>query len=137
MFCQIVAERLGTHAVAVVQDEKGNAEIHQGKCNRVPRAAGAHLHDGCAARALGSKAFLKAVAPSAPVKIVARGASVRGNRDGIDRASLRSLRVDGIQERKISCLNGYVIFVPAKPAVLIASRSCGSRRSRKRSTSIK
>ena len=51
MLGQIAAQRVGAACVAVMNDEHRDAQIHQGKGNSVPGAAGADLHDGRALRA--------------------------------------------------------------------------------------
>src|SRR5215510_2803053 len=106
MFCKVLTKRVRTRPIKVVHDKKPNAEIHQGKCNCMPRASGAHLHDGCAPRALRPETFLEAMAPSAPVKIVAGGTAVLRNGNRVDCANLGSLRIHGVQERQNVLLEG-------------------------------
>src|SRR5262245_28422597 len=100
MLCLILTESVRAGAIAVVHDEERGAEIHQGKCDRVSGTSGADLHDRCTLRPRRAKTFLKTMAPSAPVEVVARGAAVRRNGHGIDRADLGSFRIYRIQKRQ-------------------------------------
>ena len=86
-------------SVAVMNDEKPDAQIHQGIGNGVPGAARANQHDRRALRGVAPERFLEAVAPAAAVEIIAGCAAVRCNRHGIDRAGLRRLGVDGVEQR--------------------------------------
>ena len=92
-------ERFGARSVAVMDDEKPDAQIHQGKRDGVPGAARADQHDRRALRGGAPERFLEAVAPAAAVEIIAGGAAVRRNRHGIDRAGLRRLGVHGVEQR--------------------------------------
>jgi hypothetical protein len=82
-----------------MNDEDRNAQIHQGKSNCTPSAAGADQYHCRILRTVASEAFLEAIAPTSPIEIVASGPAFRPNRDGIDRADLCGLRVHRIEKR--------------------------------------
>ena len=82
-----------------MQDEIGNAEIHQGKRDGAAGAAGADLHHGRVLGAGAADAFSEAVAPSRAIEVVAGGAAIGREHDGVDRADLGGARVHGIEQR--------------------------------------
>ena len=82
-----------------MQHEIGNAEVHQGKRDGAPGAAGADLHHCCVLGAGAADAFIKTVAPSRAIEIVAGRAAVGREHDGVHRADLGGARVHGIEQR--------------------------------------
>ena len=103
---EVAAKRIRARAVAIVHDEKRDAEVHQGKGNSVSGASGADQHHGCTLRAGGSEAFLETVTPPTPVEIVTGGTAIRRNGDGVDRANLGGLGIHRIQQRQNVLLEG-------------------------------
>src|SRR5579885_333330 len=97
---QIGAERLRAHAIAVVHDQQRGAKIHQCESHRAAGAARPDQHDGLAAGAVRSEAFLEALAPAAPVEIVAGRPPIRRDSYCVDGADLRSLGIDIVEQRE-------------------------------------
>ena len=103
---EVAAKRIRARAVAIVHDEKRDAEVHQGERNSVSGASSADQHHSCTLRAGGSEAFRETVTPPTPVEIVTGGTAIRRNGDGVDRGGLGSLGIHRIQQRQNVLLEG-------------------------------
>jgi hypothetical protein len=82
-----------------VKHQNGDAAIHQRPGDGAPGAAGADLHHRLAVCMLAPETFHEAVAPVPAIEVVAGGAAIRCDRDGVDRADLRRLGTHRIEQR--------------------------------------
>src|SRR5438034_5131005 len=79
-----------------MNDQNGNAEIHQSESDGAP---GADLYHCLALCAVRPQDFEKAVAPAAAIEIVTGSAAIRRDRHRVDGADLRRLRIHHIEKR--------------------------------------
>ena len=86
--------------IAVIKHDYGGAEIHESKGDRAPGAAGADQHHGCRLGTGAAEPLLEIAAKAAPVGVVAGGAAVGRNGDGVDGADLCRFAVDLVQQRQ-------------------------------------
>ena len=74
---QLNLEGIGARRVEIMNDEIGNAEIHQSESDGATGAASANLHHCLTSRSVGPQNFEKTVAPAAAIKIVTGRAAIR------------------------------------------------------------
>src|SRR6185369_8689941 len=95
---EVLTKRVRARRVEIMDDQLLDPEIHQRKGDGVYGSTGADLHHARTVRAIATEAFGKTVSPAWPIEIVAGGAAVRRNRDGVDRTGLHGRRVHGVEQ---------------------------------------
>jgi hypothetical protein len=89
-----------------MQDEFGNAKVHQGKRDGAPGAAGADLHHRRVLGGGAADALIETIAPARPVEVVTGAAAIGRKHDGVHRADLGGAWVHGIEQRNDLLLEG-------------------------------